>query len=237
MRSIKLPILYIITLLLASCGSMRMYMTPDSTYTKDDTIAIVNQVEDASGTLGTLQFLLQSNGYQVISYKNAKRQLKLDSIERATYSTTNKTIITKTVVVDTLKGDTTINIDHNRNIKQGSVDLVNRVSSVEDKRVGKEQTKIITDSVVVHGYIDNKELALQELAESDVAPIYSLELKYSYYLDLLYYSYTSFTATITNMKTDDVVLTASFVGDKRCPKVLESFIKQLNMMTSSNSNR
>ncbi|MDR2130482.1 MAG: hypothetical protein LBP56_04855 [Odoribacteraceae bacterium] len=68
-----------ITCLFSSCGSMRVYVNQDATYSRKNPITINQSSDDKSGTLGELQFLLLSNGYKLMSYGAAKKAFHLDS--------------------------------------------------------------------------------------------------------------------------------------------------------------
>ena len=143
-------------LLLSSCGSMRVYVNTDTTYSRKNPITINKAVDDETGTLGELQFLLQSNGYKLMSYGAAKKALNLDS-------------------------------------------------ETQDQTYHSEITKSTTFNSV-----------------------YVLDMNYSYYFDLFYWAYTNFSATITDLATGEIIMTANFRGDKSCRAVLDELVSKMN---------
>jgi hypothetical protein len=145
-----------ISCLLLSCGSMRVYVNQDTIYSRKNPITINQSSDDNSGTLGELQFLLQSNGYKLMSYGAAKKAFNLDSQ---------------------------------------------------------------TQSGSYHGEITNT---------TTFNSIYVMDLNYSYYYDLLYWAYTSFSATITDLKSGEIIMTANFRGDKSVRAVLNELVKKMN---------
>lgn len=148
-----IPILTLL-LLLTSCGSMKVYVNNDSTYSRKNPITIVAP-QDESGTVGELQFLLQSNGYKLMSYSAAKKAINLD----------------------TEYGDNTTH---------------------------KELTNTTSFNSA-----------------------YVLELNYNFHWDLRYV-YTTFSATITDLRSSEIIMTANFRGDKGCRAVLEELVKKMN---------
>ncbi|MDR2407429.1 MAG: hypothetical protein LBE13_04870, partial [Bacteroidales bacterium] len=139
-----------LSLLLLSCGTMRVYVNPDATYSRKTPITIINNrhADNGTGTLGELQFLLQSNGYKLISYSTAKKALNLDTESRD----------------DAFHGE-------------------------------------ITNSTTFNA-------------------AYVLDLNYSYYYDVFYWAYTNFSATITDLRTGEIIMTANFRGNKSVRLVL-----------------
>ena len=135
---------------------MKVYVNQESTYTKKNPITINKSLDDDSGTLGELQFLLQSNGYKLMSYGAAKKALNLDTQSQ------NGTF---------------------------------------------------------HGEITNS---------TTFNSVYVLDLNYSHYWDALYYAYTNFSATITDLKTGEIVMTAHFRGDKSVQAVLKELVTKMN---------
>lgn len=75
---LKALCLIIISFMVASCGTMRVYVNHDSTYSRKNPITIISE-SDESGALGELQFQLQSNGYKLMSMTAAKKALNLDT--------------------------------------------------------------------------------------------------------------------------------------------------------------
>lgn len=143
-------------LILSSCGSMRVYTNPSSNYTRKTPITINLSHNDESGTLGELQFLLQSNGYKLMSLAAAKKSLNLDS----------------------------------------NYDIHNFHSE-------------ITNTTTFNS-------------------MYVLDINYSYYYDLFYYAYTNFSATITDLSTGEIIMTANFRGDKSVRSVLNELVQKMN---------
>jgi hypothetical protein len=58
--------------------------------------------------------------------------------------------------------------------------------------------------------------------------IYALELDYTYYYDMFYYAYRSFSARVIDLNTGEIVMSANFRGDKSVGSVLEDFVNQLS---------
>jgi len=153
----KTKVLFFLSILLfSSCGSVRVYINEDNTYSRKNPITINLSENDASGTLGELQFLLKSNGYKLMSYGTAKKALNLDS-QYGSSSTHNEMTFTK-----------------------------------------------------------------------EFNSIYLMDVDYTYYYDLIYYAYTNFTATITDLRTGEIIMTANFRGDKSCRAVLRELVENLN---------
>lgn len=142
--------------LVVSCGSMRVYVNEDSTYSRKNPITINIPSDDNSGTLGELQFQLQSNGYKLMSYGAAKKALNLDS------------------------------------------------KSEKDSTHGE-----ITNSITFNS-------------------IYVLDVNYTYYYDSFFFAYRSFSATISDLKTGEIVMTANFRGDKACRAVIRDLVTKMN---------
>jgi len=153
---IRLTFIMGILAVFTSCGTMNVFVNPDSTYSKKNPITINQSSDDASGTLGELQFLLQSNGYKLMSYGAAKKALNLDT-------------------------------------------------------ESNDQS--------FHGEITNT---------VSFNSVYVIDLNYTYYYDMLYYAYRSFSATITDLKTGEIVMTANFRGDRSCRSVLKELVGKMN---------
>ena len=152
----KLLLLLSTLLFLSSCGSVRVYVNEEHTYSRKNPITINQSGDDVTGTLGELQFLLKSNGYKLMSYGSAKKALNLDSEDESS-STHNEITYTK-----------------------------------------------------------------------EFNSIYLMDIDYTYYYDTFYYAYRSFTATITDLRTGEIIMTAYFRGDKSCRAVLAEFVDNLN---------
>lgn len=145
----------IVVIMFSSCGTMQVYVSQDSTYSRKNPITITNS-SDVSGTLGQLQFLLQSNGYRLMSLSAAKKALNLDA-------------------------------SYNNNDSHHELTNTTTVNSV-----------------------------------------YVLEMDYTYYFDSFYYAYRSFSATITDLRSGEIIMTASFRGDKSVNAVLNEFVREMN---------
>ena len=152
----KLLLLFSTLLFLSSCGSMRVFVNEEHTYSRKNPITINLSTDDETGTLGELQFLLKSNGYKLMSYGSAKKALNLDS-QYQNSSTHNEITYSK-----------------------------------------------------------------------EFNSIYLMDIDYSYYYDVFYYAYRSFTATITDLRSGEIIMTANFRGDKGCRAVLKEFVDKLN---------
>lgn len=146
-------IYYLLGVLLSSCGTMNVYVNTESTYSRENPITINLSKDDETGTLGELRFLLQSNGYKIMSYSAAKKSLNIDDVSNT------RTELTNTVAFNS---------------------------------------------------------------------IYVLDLDYTYYYDVFYFAYRNFSATITNMRTGEIIMTANFRGDKGCRAVLNELINKMN---------
>ena len=133
---------------------MKVYVNNDSTYSRKNPITIVSP-QDNSGTMGELQFLLQSNGYKLMSYSAAKKAINLDT------------------------------------------------------EYGDDNT---------HQEITNT---------TSFNSAYVLELNYNYEWELRYV-YTTFSATITDLRSGEIIMTANFRGEKSCRSVLEDMVSQMN---------
>lgn len=57
--------------------------------------------------------------------------------------------------------------------------------------------------------------------------VYAIELDYTYYYDVFYYSYRSFSARVIDLNTGQIVASANFRGDRSVSGVLEDFAEQL----------
>lgn len=145
---------------MSSCGTVKIYSNPESEFNKKTPITINLESDDKSGTLGELQFLLKSKGYNVLSYNSAKKYLSLD--------------------------------------------------------VNKEKENI-------HGVI---------VGNKEFKSLYILNVDYTYYWDVFYYSYTSFSATITDLVSGEIIMTANFRGDRNCGAVLNEFVEKMNLRIS-----
>ena len=142
-------------MMLSSCGTLQVFVSNDTGFSRKTPITITNQ-PDPSGTVGILQFLLQTNGYKVISMDVAKKALNIDS------NNSSHTEITSTI---------------------------------------------------------------------DFKTAYVLTMDYTYYVDPIVSTncgYHYFYATIVDLRSGELILTATFRGDRQIDEVLEMFIKELN---------
>lgn len=152
---INLILLLSTLLFLSSCGSVRVFVNEEHTYSKKNPITINLSTNDKSGALGELQFLLKSNGYKLMSYGSAKKSLNLDSQYNIS-STHNEITYTK-----------------------------------------------------------------------EFNSIYLMDIDFTYHNNDVYY-YRTFTATITDLRTGEIIMTANFRGYKLCKFVLQEFVNELN---------
>jgi hypothetical protein len=60
--------------------------------------------------------------------------------------------------------------------------------------------------------------------------VYVMDINYSYYYDVFYWAYTSFSATITDLKTGEIIMTANFRGDKSVRSVLSELVQKMNVV-------
>lgn len=67
----------------------------------------------------------------------------------------------------------------------------------------------------------DKKQTLEMYSVKDLNSVYSIELNYSYYYDVFYYSYTDFYARIADIYTDKTVMVVTFKGDKSIKTVLK----------------
>lgn len=146
---------FTIATLTTSCGNVRVFVNEDSTFSRKNPITIDQDADDASGTLGELQFLLKSSGYKLMSYGAAKKALNFDE-----------------------NGD--------RNSSHSEVTSTTEFNSA-----------------------------------------YIIDLKYTGSSDIGV-RYKSFSATITDLRSGEIIMTAVFRGDKAVKKVLKEFVMQIN---------
>jgi len=146
----------IIFFAVTSCGSMKVYVNQDSSYSRKNPITINLDSDDMSGTLGELQFQLQSNGYKLMSYGSAQKALNLDK-------------------------------------------------KVDDDSTHSEISNTITFN-----------------------SIYVMNVNYTYYYDAFFYAYRSFSATISDLRTGEIIMTANFRGDKSCRAVIKNLVIKMN---------
>lgn len=138
-----------------SCGTMQVYVNNDATYSRKNPITIKNS-SDETGALGQLQYLLQSNGYRLMSMSAAKKALNLDTIK-------------------------------NNNSSHSEITHTTTVNSV-----------------------------------------YVLEMHYTYFYDIFYYGFYSFSATITDLVSGEIIMTSNFRGEKSVNAVLNEFVREMN---------
>ena len=58
--------------------------------------------------------------------------------------------------------------------------------------------------------------------------MYVLDINYSYYYDLFHNAYTNFSATITDLSTGEIIMTATFRGNKSVRSVLNELVQKMN---------
>ncbi|MBQ2779327.1 MAG: hypothetical protein IJF46_06100 [Bacteroidaceae bacterium] len=148
--------LLMLSTLLISCGSVKVHVNNDHTYSRKTPITINKAFNDDSDALGELQYLLQSNGYKLMSYGSAKKAFNLDS-------------------------------NYGQSHEHSEITYTHEFNS-----------------------------------------LYILDLDYDYYFDLFYYAFTRFSATITDLRSGEIIMTAHFRGDKSCKAVLKEFVNKLN---------
>lgn len=139
-----------------SCGSMKVYVSDESIYSRKTPITIIIPTEDKRGTLGELQFLLRSNGYRLISYATAKKTFNIDS------------------------------------------DYTPNTSSTK-----------ITNSI-------------------DMKSMYALDVNYTCYDDGFFLMCKNFSATVTDLKTGEIFMTAHFRGNKDFRSLLKDLVEKMN---------
>lgn len=150
--------LLLCSMLFCSCGtSLKVYVNNNSSYSRNNPITI-NNTNDVSGALGELQFLLQSNGYKLMSLDAAKKAINYDSVS----------------------GDNSY-----------------------------------------HGEITHT---------TQMRSAYVLKMEYTYREVINYYNFLAFSATITDLRTGEIIMTTSFRGDKRVEKVLKKFVEEMNQV-------
>lgn len=145
----------LLSILMSSCGTMQVYVNQDSTYSRKNPITITNS-SDVTGTLGELQFQLQSNGYKLMSLSAAKKALNYDS-------------------------------------QQGENNY--------------------------HSEITNT---------TTFNSVYVLEMHYSYFWDSFYYAIINFSATITDLSSGEIIMTANFKGQKGVNGVVSDLVREMN---------
>lgn len=152
----KLIILLTATILLSSCGALNVVVNNDTAYKRSTPITILDNEDDASGTLGELQFLLKSNGYKLMSYTAAKKAFTVDA-------------------------------------------------EVQSNSAHAEFTNTTT-----------------------LNSCYVLEYDYAYTWDVGGYYYASFYATITDLVSGEMIMSANFRGYKPVRAVLNELINKMN---------
>lgn len=73
----------------------------------------------------------------------------------------------------------------------------------------------------------NNEFEAEIYSIKELNSIYALELNYTYYYDMFYYAYRSFSARVINLYTGEIIMSANFRGDKSIRAVLKDFVNQL----------
>ena len=76
--------------------------------------------------------------------------------------------------------------------------------------------------------IINNEYIAETYFVKEINSVYALELSYSYYFDMFYWSYTKFSAKVTDLNNGEIVLTAQFSGDRSVTSVLNELMDKIN---------
>lgn len=74
----------VIAIFCSSCGTtMKVAVNPNSSYSKNNPITIIDESKysEKTGALGELEYLLQSNGYNLMSMDAAKKAMNIDETE------------------------------------------------------------------------------------------------------------------------------------------------------------
>ena len=74
----------------------------------------------------------------------------------------------------------------------------------------------------------NNEYIAETYSIREINSVYALELNYTYYWDAFYYAYTRFSAKATDLNTGEIVLTASFSGDRPVNSVLNELLSKID---------
>jgi hypothetical protein len=144
---------------MTGCGSVNVYVKPGAVLSKKSTITVTGE-NDQSGTRGTLEHLLLSKGFNIVSETTAKTAVRYK---------------------DQLQGSNSY----------------------------------------------NNEFSSEVYSVKELNSVYALDTRYTYYYDMLYYAYRSFSAKVVDLNTGEVVLSVSFVGDRSVNSVLEDCVEQI----------
>ena len=74
----------VIVICCSSCGTtMKVAVNPNSSFSRNNPITIIDESKDSeeTGALGELEYLLQSNGYNLMSMDAAKKAMNIDETE------------------------------------------------------------------------------------------------------------------------------------------------------------
>lgn len=74
----------------------------------------------------------------------------------------------------------------------------------------------------------NNEFEAEIYSIQELNSIYALELNYSYYYDMLYWAYNSFSARVIDLNTGEIIMSAYFRGDRSVHSVLSEFVERLS---------
>lgn len=74
----------------------------------------------------------------------------------------------------------------------------------------------------------NNEFEAELYSIRELNSIYALELNYTYYYDMFYYAYRSFSARVIDLNTGEIIMSANFRGDKSVRAVLKDFVNKLS---------
>ena len=152
----KLFVILVAAVLLSSCGALNVTVNHDMAYKRSTPITILQSKDDATGTLGELQFLLKSNGYKLMSYTAAKKAFTVDAEAQS---------------------------------NSAHVEFANTTT---------------------------------------LNSCYVLEYDYTYTWDVGGYYYGSFYATITDLVSGEMIMSANFRGYKPVRAVLNELITKMN---------
>jgi hypothetical protein len=78
MKKITYLVIVLFTVfLLSSCGSARVYVKPETEFTKQMSLTLTGTDNDNAGLIGELRFALSSNGFNVVSESVAKDAINI----------------------------------------------------------------------------------------------------------------------------------------------------------------
>jgi len=77
--------------------------------------------------------------------------------------------------------------------------------------------------------IVNNEFNAEVYSIQELNSIYALEINYTYYYDVFYYAYRSFSARVTDLNTGEIIMSANFRGDKSVRAVLSDLVNKMSL--------